>query len=144
MGAGGNVEISGGEITATGGSKYNAAGAGIGTGSDYYESTGGGTIKITGGSVNATGGAIGGAGIGGGRNTPGISVEISGGDVETNGGDSAKGIGAGKERTIHGSLTITGLGTTLHLYGDDATNPPVTSRGGTSDRYKYMDVSDYE
>ena len=97
-GAGGNVIINGGTVTATGG---NGA-AGIGGG--YYGN--GGKVTINGGEVTANG-ENNGAGIGGGYNGNGGEVTINGGTVTATGGEDAAGIGGGKNKS-GGTVTING------------------------------------
>ena len=86
----GNIDIQGGEITATGGE----GAAGIG-GADWQTC---GDITISGGTIEAIGGD-GAAGIGSGRditdmeNAPNIT--ITGGTVKGTGGDGSAGIGSG-------------------------------------------------
>ena len=83
----GDIEIQGGDITATGGSL--SAGIGSGNGSAC------GTITISGGTVTATGGNSG-AGIGSGNaNATCGAITISGGTVEATGGQYGAGIGSG-------------------------------------------------
>ena len=98
----GNIEIQGGDITATGG----WSSAGIGSGSSARC----GTITISGGTVTATGGD-GGAGIGSG-NRPGadcVAINISGGTVKATGGDNGAGIGSGSGNGVTcGNITIRG------------------------------------
>ena len=82
----GNIEIQGGEITATGGS--SSAGIGSGDGSSC------GNITISGGKVTATGGQYG-AGIGtGGNGSSCGDITISGGEVKATGGNIGAGIGS--------------------------------------------------
>ena len=90
--------ITGGEITATGGSH----GAGIGGG--YYGN--GNDITITGGKVTATGGN-GAAGIGGGNYKDGNDINIAGGKVTATGGGYGAGIGGGNQGNGK-NITITG------------------------------------
>ena len=83
----GDIEIQGGDITATGGSL--SAGIGSGNGSAC------GTITISGGTVTATGGNSG-AGIGSGNAIATCgAITISGGTVEATGGLYGAGIGSG-------------------------------------------------
>lgn len=90
-----NISISGGKITANGGT----CAAGIGGGSNCD----GGFISISGGSsIAAAGeadGSLGGAGIGGGDNASVSSVIISGGTVEAVGHGGGAGIGGGSNTT---------------------------------------------
>ena len=96
----GNIEIQGGDITATGG-KFSA-GIGGGPSARY------GTITISGGTVTATGGDEG-AGIGSGFNTTAScdAITISGGTVKANGGQNGAGIGSGNHASC-GAITISG------------------------------------
>ena len=82
----GNINIEGGNVTATGG----IGGAGIGGGNTQSC----GAISITGGTITSTGGKNG-AGIGSGRGGSCVSINISGGTVTATGGDNAAGIGGG-------------------------------------------------
>ena len=82
----GNINIEGGNITATGAN----GGAGIGGGN--VQSCG--AISITGGTITSTGGENG-AGIGSGRGGSCVSINISGGTVTATGGANAAGIGGG-------------------------------------------------
>ena len=96
----GNIEIQGGDITATGG--WSSAGIGGGPSADC------GTITISGGTVTATGGQ-GGAGIGSGSQTAATcgAITISGGTVTANGGQNGAGIGSGNGVSC-GDITISG------------------------------------
>jgi hypothetical protein len=99
-GAGSNITISGGKVTATGGTGYLAsstsyAGAGIGGGHG-----GAGTnITVSGGEVTANGinaySYGGSAGIGGGLSGSGTYITVTGGTVTATGGDGGAGIGGG-------------------------------------------------
>lgn len=82
----GNINIEGGNITATGAN----GGAGIGGGN--IQSCG--AISITGGIITSTGGENG-AGIGSARGGSCVSINISGGTVTATGGANAAGIGGG-------------------------------------------------
>lgn len=82
----GNINIEGGNITATGA----FGGAGIGGGN--VQSCG--AISITGGIITSTGGENG-AGIGSARGGSCVSINISGGTVTATGGANAAGIGGG-------------------------------------------------
>ena len=82
----GNINIEGGNVTATGG----IGGAGIGGGNTQSC----GAISITGGTITSTGGKNG-AGIGSGRGGSCVSIDISGGTVTATGGENAAGIGGG-------------------------------------------------
>ena len=97
----GNIDIQGGNITATGG---HAAGIGCGGAGKC------GYISISGGTITATGGQKA-AGIGSGSESDGSSDEcgsitISGGTITATGGDNAAGIGSGKDSRC-GAITIT-------------------------------------
>ena len=96
---GGNIDIKGGTIIATGG--YNAAGIGGG----YSASCG--NIIITGGNITAIGGENG-AGIGAGSFPPAQcgNISITGGTVNATGGNLAAAIGGG-DGSICGTITIT-------------------------------------
>ena len=106
----GNIEIEGGDITATG--AYVAAGIGSGDGASC------GTIKISGGTVNATGGEFG-AGIGSGLNASCGAITISGGTVNATGGEYGAGIGSGYYNASCDDITISG-GTVRAQGGDNA------------------------
>ena len=93
----GNIVISGGLITATGG--QGAAGIG----GNFAGSVGG--ITISGGVVTAKGGQDA-AGIGGGGGSVG-NITISGGVVAATGGQNAAGIGGGDAESA-GDITISG------------------------------------
>ncbi|MBQ9564044.1 MAG: hypothetical protein IJU98_00520 [Synergistaceae bacterium] len=84
----GEITITGGKITATGGE----AGAGIGGGYGQAQSNvgDGGKITITGGDITATGGSgyDAGAGIGGGRQGSGGEIIILGGKIKATGGNN--------------------------------------------------------
>ena len=102
----GNIIISGGNVTATGG----AGAAGIGCGGDE---TSCGNIIIKGGIVNTTGNYDA-AGIGGAKNANCKNITISGGTITATGGAAAAGIGSGylafcDDITIEGG-TITAIG----------------------------------
>jgi hypothetical protein len=106
-GAGGNITISGGTVTAYGG----GSSAGIGGG----ERGAGGSITINGGTVEArggqwTGGLPGGSGIGGGVNGGAGVITISNGNVKSWGGGDGAGIGG-----TGGTITISGG--TVTAYG---------------------------
>ena len=100
----GNIEIQGGDITATG-----RQGAGIGSGPEAAC----GSITISGGTVTAMGGDHS-AGIGGGRGHD-VSdrsscgdITITGGTITATGGDNGAGIGCGGLESSCGDITITG------------------------------------
>jgi len=91
VGAGGNITVESGRITAKGGS-YAAGIGGYGAGTGENE-----TIRISGGSVKATGGSEA-AGIGGrssGTGTGGAIIIEGVAEVTANGGSEAAGIGGG-------------------------------------------------
>ena len=139
-GTAGNITISGGTVTATGG---NYGGAGIGSG--YANGAGGSkveTITISGGTVTAKSNGEG-AGIGTGENATAGDITISGGTVTATGGEYGAGIGLGdsyragssKVETITisgGTVTATGgehgagIGT-----GENGTAGDITISGGT-------------
>lgn len=133
-----DITITGGTITARGGSTGSAAGIGGGSwgsgnnitisggdvtaiGSIYASGIGGelngSNITISNGKVTAIGGDQGGAGIGGGFWASGSDITISGGEVEATGGDLAAGIGGGNG----------GNGTDIEISGGK-----VTAKGGMS------------
>ncbi|ARD66536.1 beta strand repeat-containing protein [Eubacterium limosum] len=89
---GGTVNVSGGTLTAEGGTEK----AGINSSN----------VNISGGSVTANGGSYG-AGIGGNIREAGKNVTISGGTVVAKGGDYAADIGGGREGN-GGNVIITG------------------------------------
>ena len=105
----GNIEIQGGNITATGG-KYAA---GIGSGKRSC-----GTITISGGNITATGGDLA-AGIGAGKEGACAGITISGGTITATGGDWAAGIGSGFNGASCGDITISG-GTITATGGNEA------------------------
>ncbi len=106
---GGTINISAGDIKATGGDGIdgvigeNVGGAGIGGG---YQGSGG-TINISGGTIEAAGGGYGSAGIGGGDRGDGGTIAVSGGTVTATGSNGAAGIGGGKQGD-GGDITISG------------------------------------
>ena len=133
-----DITITGGTITARGGSTGSAAGIGGGRwgsgnnitisggdvtaiGSVYASGIGGeldgSNITISNGKVTAIGGDQGGAGIGGGFWASGSDITISGGDVEATGGDLGAGIGGGNR----------GHGSNIEISGGK-----VTAKGGMS------------
>lgn len=133
-----DITITGGTITARGGSTGSAAGIGGGSwgsgnnitisggdvtaiGSVYASGIGGeldgSNITISNGKVTAIGGDQGGAGIGGGFWASGSDITISGGDVEATGGDLGAGIGGGNR----------GHGSNIEISGGK-----VTAKGGMS------------
>ena len=122
-----NIEINGGDITAT----SNDIGAAIGGG--MY---GDAIITITGGTINATGGSRsgnthhGGAGIGGGY-LGHSEVTISGGTIVAQGGDGAAGIGSGGSPNSNEARGLNGR-------GQDVTtvkHTKITITGGTVEAY---------
>lgn len=110
FGSCGNIEIQGGNITATGG----GSSAGIGCGPSANGDSSGsscGDITISGGNVTATGGEFA-AGIGAGYGISGIrstcgSITITGGTVSATGGNNASGIGGSSSYGDCGDITIT-------------------------------------
>ena len=133
-----DITITGGTITARGGSTGSAAGIGGGSwgsgnnitisggdvtaiGSLYASGIGGelngSNITISNGKVTAIGGDQGGAGIGGGLWYSGSDITISGGEVEATGGSFAAGIGGGSG----------GNGNDIEISGGK-----VTAKGGMS------------
>ena len=108
-GAGGNVNIHGGMVNATG---FEFA-AGIGSGQGGIES---GSVTVYGGTVTAIGGEWA-AGIGGGNSGAGGTVNIHGGTVTAIGGEEAAGIGKGYDGSSSGTVTI-GEGMSVQA-GDD-------------------------
>ena len=119
----GNIEIQGGDITATGG----PSAAGIGSG--QWASCG--TITITGGTVTATGGDFG-AGIGSGYNNASCGViTISGGTVTANGGYQAAGIGSGVDASCDAITITTGVTQVTATKGYGALNSIGAGNSGT-------------
>ena len=114
IGGGGEVNIYGGTINATGSYKNGKGGAGIGGGS--YGA--GGVITVYGGDVTATG-YLGGAGIGGGSYGAGGVITIYGGDVKATGSLGGAGIGGGGTETFNNSSSGTrgGDSGTITIYG---------------------------
>ena len=99
----GNIEIQGGDITATG----SEGAAGIGSGG--FASCG--TITISGGTVTATGGEQA-AGIGSGTGASCGAITITTGVTQvtaTKGEDAPNSIGAGVDGTCDGTVTIGGV-----------------------------------
>ncbi|MBR2202906.1 MAG: hypothetical protein IJ914_01725 [Prevotella sp.] len=113
FGSCGNIEIQGGNITATGGRSSAGIGCGpaaTGSGSENYPSSCG-NITISGGNVTATGGEFA-AGIGAGYGISGIrstcgNITITGGTVSATGGNNASGIGGSSSYGDCGDITIT-------------------------------------
>ena len=90
----GNIEIQGGNITATGG--FDSAGIGAGRRAVC------GTITISGGTITAKGGGYA-AGIGSGYDGSSCDgITISGGSITATGGNRAAGIGSGSSSGISG------------------------------------------
>ena len=123
-GDGGTVEITGGVVVATGG----GGAAGIGGG----QSGAGGDVSISGGDVDATGGSSA-AGIGGGLNGAGGGVTISGGEVTATGGPGGAGIGGGSGG-VGGTTTITDgdVTATTQGHGGAAIGGGTDGSGGTT------------
>lgn len=131
----GNIIITGGTITATGGT----GSAGIGSGSFLGNPSRCGDITITGGTITATGGNLtydrGGAGIGSGYASICGNITISGGSITATKGTGAYSIGKGGEYYSYtsscGKVTIGGMvyydGTAFQNGGDTylATSPLV-------------------
>ena len=112
----GNIVITGGSITANGGSTSAAIGGGHGVSC--------GSIAISGGTVTATGGE-GAAGIGsgyyGGDDASCGSITITGGFVTATGGKNGAGIGSGansRGSNECGDITISGACTVIATGGD--------------------------
>ena len=121
----GNIDIQGGNITATSG---HAAGIGCGgAGKCGYISISGGTITATGGD-NAAG--IGSCGEGNGSNDECGSITISGGTITATGGQGAAGIGSGYDSTC-GAITITnGVTRVTATKGGDLAPNSIGAGGG--------------
>ncbi|MDR1100960.1 MAG: hypothetical protein LBL34_01165 [Clostridiales bacterium] len=97
-----DINISGGEITATG----KTTGSGIGSGASTGVGTG--EINISGGIINAKSGTYG-AGIGGGNNSEGGTININGGTITATGGPNGAAIGGGGNgKLTTGTVTIDG------------------------------------
>ena len=105
-----DITISGGTVTANGGT-YGGAGIGGGSGGN------GSTIIIKNSTITANGGQHGGAGIGGGVMGNGTGITISGDKVTATGGNSSAGIGGG----------LCGNGSIINIE-----NGTVTATGGNS------------
>lgn len=112
---GGKIIISGGIITANGGTCETGAGAGIGGGAHLGA---GGTVEISGGTVNATG-SYGGAGIGGGKNGDSGSITINGGKIKAIAAYTManNAIGRGAGSTVPSNITL-GPGVSLETSND--------------------------
>jgi len=127
----GNIEIQGGDITATGGG--SAAGIGSGQGGIC------GTITISGGTVTATGGELAaGIGSGYGNYTSCVAITITGGTVTATGDYGAAGIGSGYYASCGaitisgGTVTATGVGGAAGIgSGKYASCGAITISGGT-------------
>ena len=103
----GNIAITGGTVTANGGSSSAAIGGGYGVSC--------GSITISGGTVTATAAGNSGAGIGTGHYATCGSISITGGTVTAQGSGSAAGIGCGmggsnSNKSVCGAITIEGSG----------------------------------
>lgn len=125
-----DIEINGGDITAT----SNDIGAAIGGGM-YCDAV----ILITGGTINATGGTRqgnthhGGAGIGGGY-LGHAEVTITGGNITAVGGDGAAGIGSGGSPNSNSLRDINGRALISTDSGEHTVRVPFTKvniSGGT-------------
>ena len=125
---GGNIEINGGTITATGGATY---GCGIGTGMAYQgNSNTCGTITINGGTITATGGSWG-AGIGMGINNGNSGIKNTCGAITigtgvtmvtaTKGSSAPYSIGKGGSNGFEDMGTIT-IGGTVYYDGSNFQN----------------------
>lgn len=126
------VNISGGNVTATGG-EY---GAGIDSGNIVTD----GEVNISSGTVKAYGGEYG-AGIGGGSSSDMGPITISGGSITAKGGISsdsmgAAGIGGGDNAAVQ-SVTITGG--TVNAYGG---NGAAGIGGGSNTSYSIFFMGD--
>ena len=121
----GNIDIQGGNITATSG---HAAGIGCGgAGKCGYISISGGTITATGGR-NAAG--IGSCGEGNGSSDECGSITISGGTITATGGEGAAGIGSGYDSKC-GVITITnGVTRVTATKGGDLAPNSIGAGGG--------------
>lgn len=146
LGAGVNITINGGSVTANGA----GGGSGIGGGSSGH----GLFITINDGRVSASGGLYG-AGIGGGFERDGENITINSGLVMAEGGDKAAGIGGGargngRYLTINGgTITAVGQYTADDIGGGTLTisshNGPLVVTGGSinADLYKNDDPRPY-
>lgn len=135
------ILISGGSITAQGGT----LGAGIGGGAICD----GGHIRISGGSISATAGpcedSMGAAGIGGGNDSSVREVSITGGTVTARASGGAAGIGGGTNTSyspVHygdedgqvspdrtGAISISGDGASVYAYGGTGQRSSATYGG---------------
>ena len=124
----GNIIISGGTVTATGG----GCAAGIGSGGNGCSC---GTITISGGTVTATGGQNA-AGIGSGFNESSCgAITISGGTVTATGGQYAAGIGSGYFSSC-GGITIES--TVTSVTATKGSGAPNSIGAGNSGTYKNL------
>lgn len=119
----GNIEIQGGDITATG----SNCSAGIG---GCAEGTCG-NITISGGKITAQG-AYGAAGIGSGEYQGCGNITITGGTIEATGGGQGAGIGSGQANAYCGTITITdGVTKVTATKGGGAPNSIGAGNGGS-------------
>ena len=132
----GNIIISGGTVTATGG----GLAAGIGSGGNGCSC---GTITISGGTVTATGGNYA-AGIGSGyKESSCVAITISGGTVTATGGQNAAGIGSGSYPSSCGDITIENTVTRVTATkGSSAPNSIGAGDGGACGTVTIDDVAD--
>ena len=117
----GSLTISGGTVTATGGGSTGSNGLG---GRGIYSNSGG--VTISGGTVNAKGGESGGSGI-----SSSDRVTISGGTVKATGGngsDGGSGISSSGSVTISGGSTVTANGGN----GGNVSGDGIRSDGGVT------------
>lgn len=132
------ITISGGDITAIGGSYSSGSGAGIGA-----YTTGKSTILITGGTIVAKGGNANGnyayttgAGIGYQYNQEGSTITISGGTVKATGGDTPEAEnsnrGLGLDAGSQGGITISG-GVVTAIGGKDKTGKQASGIGNDAE-----------
>ena len=121
----GNIDIQGGNITATSG---HAAGIGCGGAGKC------GNISISGGTITATGGTsaagIGSSTVGSGSSDQCGSITISGGTITATGGEHAAGIGSGYDSKC-GAITITsGVTSVTATKGGDLAPNSIGAGGG--------------
>ena len=127
-GAGSDITITGGNVTAVGkeDNPKNIGGAGIGGGGSQSSNIGRGTnLKITGGRVTAVGGNYS-AGIGGGYGSNGENITISDAEVIAIGGTCSAGIGGGCRNL---DSTAAGEGKNISISG----SANVKAAGGVGD-----------
>ena len=127
-GAGSDITITGGNVTAVGkqDDPGRIGGAGIGGGGSQTSNAGSGTnIKITGGRVTAVGGNYS-AGIGGGYGSNGENITISDAEVIAIGGTCSAGIGGGCRNL---DSTAAGEGKNISISG----SANVKAAGGVGD-----------